>query len=514
MELRRTLQREPPVPTLPPYLQLRRLHTKVGDFGYSTALALAAYLVAGSASAVALGASGVGQVLIYPYYTVRTSPGSSSPYNSLLSIVNGTSLGKVVKLRFREALAGASVFEVNVFLSARGVWTTAVVPVTDGAMALTTDKSCTVPSLIAPSTPSLSPNYFSGSAYASDPLGSDPGRMREGFVEVLEMGSIRPSTALEGAVTPIAGKPTCILGSDTAIAADLDPPSGRLYGSLTLVNVLEGTAYEYDAAALEQWSTVAQYSPPGSGRPTLDQAVPAVSSVFTNGKLLVSTWDRGLDAVNAVLSAGTTQAEFMREATVNGATDIVYTFPTKPLAVSTTQAVAPFFQTLTSMGACEPSVDYSLSRDEEVYFPDQDLFGYGIDGDAAMCWASTVQSLNATWPNPTAVLGSHAGLRHFIGGLEHTVPLPTKFSAGIAGQAFVRRGANRDLRPAKPTSITDVATGVQVMSNDVVYSGLPVIGVTMMRYQNGVVPVSNVQTLSNYGAGSTVKSLPYVITTP
>jgi len=255
-----------------------------------------------------------------------------------------------------------------------------------------------------------------------------------------------------------------------------------------------------------------QYSPAGSGRPTLDDVVPAVSSVFADGNLLVSLWDRGVDAINAVLSAGTTQAEFMREASVNGATDIVYTLPTKPLSVSATKAVAPFSVLLTGNGACEPSLDYSMNREEDVYFPDENSFG--PDGDAVLCWTSTVQSLNAVWPNPTAVLGSLAGLRHYTAGSEYPVPVPTKFASGIAGLAFVPTPANRDLRPSKPTSITSAVTGVQMTSSNVVYRGLPVVGVTMMRYQNGVVPLAGMPTLSNYGAGSTVRSLPYVVVAP
>lgn len=68
---------------------------------------------------VSLGANGLGQVLIYPYYSVRLAPGIASPYNALLLVVNGAPRGKAVKVRFREALAGAPVFEATVFLSLR-----------------------------------------------------------------------------------------------------------------------------------------------------------------------------------------------------------------------------------------------------------------------------------------------------------------------------------------------------------------------------------------------------------
>lgn len=57
---------------------------------------------------------------------MRLAPGTASPYNALLSVVNGAPRGKAVKVRFREALTGAPVFEATVFLSLRDVCTAAV----------------------------------------------------------------------------------------------------------------------------------------------------------------------------------------------------------------------------------------------------------------------------------------------------------------------------------------------------------------------------------------------------
>ena len=58
-------------------------------------------LGAGSASAVTLNADGLGQVLLYPYYTVREASAGNA-YNSLLSVVNSTQSAKAVKVRFLE----------------------------------------------------------------------------------------------------------------------------------------------------------------------------------------------------------------------------------------------------------------------------------------------------------------------------------------------------------------------------------------------------------------------------
>lgn len=465
-------------------------------------VAMSMLLFSMTCHAVSLAVNGVGQVLIYPYFTVRNIPAQASPFNALVSVVNSSALGKVLKVRVREALTGASIYELNAFLGRRDVWTFAIVPTANGAGILTADTSCTLPTGLAATGVPSEKGTFTTANYVGDPLGADPGRVREGFIEVLEMGTIRRDSALERAVTHTGGRAPCDLGSEASIVADLDPPAGRLFGSLTEVNVLEGTAYEYDAVALEQWSDVAEYWAVGTGRPTLGDAKPAISSVVVGRQLIVSPWTSGVDAVSAVLAVGTTQAEFMRDAAVNGATDIVYTAPTKPLLVSATTASPPFSQKLTNIGACEFSTDYSMSRDEEVYFPDANSFG--PDGYAAMCWVTTVQSLNATWPNPTAVIGSRANLRHYTASNE-VLPLPTVFSSGVAGQAFIPSEWPRELRPSSPTVITDIVSGTQTISGNVAYRGLPIIGVTMMRYVNGVVPVAGQSTLSNYGAGATVK---------
>ncbi len=89
--------------------------------------------LAGAADAVMVNPNGLGQVLIYPYYTVRSPAGAGlASYNTLLSIVNTTTSTKAVKVRFREGKASAEVLDFNVFLSPLDVWTAAVEPLGAG----------------------------------------------------------------------------------------------------------------------------------------------------------------------------------------------------------------------------------------------------------------------------------------------------------------------------------------------------------------------------------------------
>ena len=72
---------------------------------------------AGLANAVELNPDGLGQVLIYPYYTVNKSQ------DSLFSVVNTTGVGKAVKVRFLEGYNSREVLDFNLFLSPNDVWT-------------------------------------------------------------------------------------------------------------------------------------------------------------------------------------------------------------------------------------------------------------------------------------------------------------------------------------------------------------------------------------------------------
>ena len=82
--------------------------------------------VADSAQAVHINADGLGQVLIYPYYTAR-STASGNAYVTALSVVNTTASAKAVKVRFLEGKNSREVLDFNLFLSQYDVWTAGIV---------------------------------------------------------------------------------------------------------------------------------------------------------------------------------------------------------------------------------------------------------------------------------------------------------------------------------------------------------------------------------------------------
>lgn len=71
-------------------------------------LALSATLASTPVSALILNPGGVGQVMLYPYYTVNKGQ------DTLLSVINTSEHGKVAKIRFLEGYNGRSVLEFSV----------------------------------------------------------------------------------------------------------------------------------------------------------------------------------------------------------------------------------------------------------------------------------------------------------------------------------------------------------------------------------------------------------------
>ena len=313
---------------------------------FAALMAVIGSISAASANSMHVSTNGTGQVLLFPYYTARGGT------VSLLSLVNTTTQAKAVRVNVREARGGFVVAQFNVYLSAKDVWTAAIVSDADGAQLVTNDTSCTAPA-IGPGLP------FSADSYSADvsTLRSRD-RTREGYLEVIEMASIPNAKPTGIGVTHVAGVPPCRVGS-TAVtgsayeppAADLIAPTGGLMGSLSFVNVAKGMLASAAPTAIENfWLT-------GTGAPT-PGVVPANSSAMdlTSGKntsiafagtsfeYVGSTYTRAteqytarfstsLDAVSALLTTSSlyTEYAFSQDQVLN--TLVMMTMPTKPYYV-------------------------------------------------------------------------------------------------------------------------------------------------------------------------------------
>ncbi|SDU35915.1 hypothetical protein [Halopseudomonas salegens] len=329
----------------------------------SQAVALAASLgMAASAHAVNVNPDGLGQVLLYPVYTV-----DNENYTSI-SVTNTTDEFKAVKVRFLEGEMSREVLDFNLYLSPEDVWNGAVVRTAEGARLITNDTSCTAPSI--PRGPAPGGVEFRGNEWipSAQPVPTgDRGRI--GYVEVIEMGELDPTHVLEPGVTvedaiehALTAEGTFEPGNCEAVVnawrpggswiADnndgVSPPEGGLYGIGTIVNVLNATMIGYDSIALDNFwlSRVEieagdvgspQHTAPGDLFPNIGQGTEiatfpdgstlGMDSTFTIGDEL--TPQPGINAVSAVLAKTAIMNDYSIEAGVRAKTEFVVNFPTK-----------------------------------------------------------------------------------------------------------------------------------------------------------------------------------------
>jgi hypothetical protein len=315
--------------------------------------------IANMANAVNLNPDGLGQVLLYPYYTVNNSQ------NTLLSVVNTTSNGKAVKVRFLEGYNSREVLDFNLFLSPYDVWTANVFKLSDGGVAgdgagiFTTDNSCTAPTFTSgPLANGAGYQAFLHYAYtgtASDGGPSGDDRTLEGHFEMISMADITAGTLLTD-ITHVNGVPAKCSAAEGLLeagTADIIPPTGGLFGAASVVNVGQGTYYAYNADAIDGFTTTTLVSGTGSLDPSLRDAndaggATATAYVFNNGALVTAPYNssQAIDAVSALFDASNVYNQYQHAADGSTGSDWVVTFPTKRFYVDTlyapTAPIAPF----------------------------------------------------------------------------------------------------------------------------------------------------------------------------
>jgi hypothetical protein len=214
---------------------------------------------ASAAHAVHVNPDGLGQVLLYPYYTVQNN------FVTAIHVVNTTDQAKAVKVRFLEGKNSKEVLDFNLYLSPHDVWTGTVVPdAANGAKLTSTDTSC-----IAPGQISAGGEAFRNFEFATDPGSADPNRRAEGYVELIEMGVLTDSAQIT-AVTHVAGTPpgcAVIAAADFAGTVPVSAPTGGLFGSGHLVSVDGGVRASYDPTALDDFSDIPIWFTSGRPRP-------------------------------------------------------------------------------------------------------------------------------------------------------------------------------------------------------------------------------------------------------
>jgi hypothetical protein len=441
---------------------------------YTAVVAGLGALGAVQAGAVNINPDNTGEVLIYPYFTVRNN------FVTSFTVVNtSTTHTTVAKVRFLEGKNSAEVLDFNLYLSPRDVWSGTITDNGTGGTLSTTDRSCTAPQVFGsyagiPATPFV--NYFytgQVGGVAADSGGITLDRTREGYIEIIEMGVLadgaltgglgsatdpaaNPSTpkgiAVAAAVkhgssgsppvsTGPAGTFICGLVQDNTVGflsngSDILEPVDGLTGNGIIINSSNGTEFAYEPVALANFFNSpivpnALYFPPQQDAPTLNNAFPFRSDVFvsiagTPTVLTVSDWSAapaggtGIDAVSAVLMRSAILNEY--DVSPNFKTDWVITEPTKRGYVfpQTPLATGPFANIFTGTSpnavSCDPVLVTAYDREEAPYVQQQGiLFSPQPQGSVAgfgnICYETTVITVAPFGVNAPAVnVASTAGI--------------------------------------------------------------------------------------------------------
>lgn len=425
-------------------------------------------LSASQLQAVQLSTEGVGEVLIYSYYTVNKD------LNTLYSIVNTTDQAKALKVRFLEGENGQNVLNFNVYLSPFDVWVGALVPTTStiqnhvnelSVLHVSNDTSC-VPYL------NKSGQEFLPYVIELDQPNDNLLRARDGHIEVLEMGVLAGDAAAavehdnQGIPNDCEAIELAWSSGEWSMDA-LQEPTGGLYGSASLVNVGQGISFSYDAIALNDfWQRLGEHTETGSLLPDLSSAIPRSFVLMPNGVLANSRWHTGFEAVSAVLMSTEVYNEYAHDIFINGKSEWVLTFPTKSYHVNPEAAAsAPFTMNWNGIESCDEIAIQLWDREEQVDPP----FSCGgitcppIATGPEICYSSNVLEFlaNGFPANTTSeILGADNKSRYETVAVQHAT------ESGWAQLNFL----NQDKRMI-PVSGAE-------------YEGLPVTGFVVQQFTN------------------------------
>jgi hypothetical protein len=487
---------------------------------------LAGLGAAGTAEAVYLNPNSTGQVLVYPYYTVQSASGNA--FNTYLSVVNTTTRAKAVKVRVLEGKTSAEVLDFNLFLSPNDMWTAAIIPsdATAGSVArmLTADVSCTNPVGNLPIANGGEPfRNFQYSTGADALPGTGLDRTREGYVEIIEMGTLTGAWA--AAVTHnSAGIPAncAVVRGQTLTPSSIEAPTGGLVGLGVLINVNAGQDAGYKADALEAFSSVSQYTDAGFITPSLASATPATSVVVTAGTqgvgssplaitayrstfVTTSTVAAGARAVASVYMHTGVINEYVLDTASASLTDWVITQPLKRVFVNNVTAAQPYTNVLTANGACE-TIGFTYFNREEA-----SAVAAGADfsplppagSPNSLCWESNVLSIrNGAAHMPAVTTPPTSGV---LGSVNVTnVAVTGSFQNGWGRLTFTGTGATIDGMGSSGSEraamdSTALATTLSAVA-PVTFFGLPVTGFMVRTLRNGNLTCGTATCQGNYGS--------------
>lgn len=426
-------------------MKLLNARKKLVTMAVASAVAGGAMLSA-PAQAMNVSQNNKGEVLLFPYYSVKNG------FDTIFSVTNTSASTALIKIRFREALNSREVRDFNVALSPKDVWNGVITnDGSTGAVIRTYDNSCTSPN--KPAWTAVGSGYqvgfstarFSGTYDDTQGVGpTDASRTTEGYFEVYLMGlsNNELDNIAVWAKHDSAGVPNNCAAIDAAFATtgatftaafsnyDLVAGDNVLKGHETMINVANGTAFDAEPTAIEDFRTTGAivYAPTDNQPDLTSGDIGAVANVLNNGAAQTVTANSGLsqDNVSALLMATDVVNEYVTggSSTVTS-TSWVLTFPTKhyyadPLDAGCTAAGAalpPFTTCFGDVGgvakAPDPVGDSYWNREEGSPLTPVAGTNFSPYDPASPTGASLPHEVNVVDFNGSALFGSgnnHLGI--------------------------------------------------------------------------------------------------------
>lgn len=432
---------------------------------------MALLLGAGSATAVNINNNGIGEVLIFPYYTVNNN------FDTFYSVVNTTAHTKALKVRILEGENSQEVLLFNVYLSPYDVWVGRLSFTTSGinghvgepsAFHSSPDQSCAP--FLNKSEQEFLPYIIETSQAPYGFVNTSLQRSTDGHIEVIEMGTVVGDSA-EAATHNSNGIPEDCEQLEQAWAfndsywstnpqQDILAPSGGLSGTGTLLNVTDGIAVAYNAVALQNFANNGEnsHTSPADLFPSL-QSADSESQILHKGQIITANWPSGIEAVTAVLMQHNLFNQYDLTEALAAKTEWVINFPTKTFHVTRQQgAIAPFSEPWDGDQACESA--------NAVVWDEAHLSNPSMSLD--LCYA--VNSIEFLQPGGSSNAVSSILASDNLSSID-IVDINNATKAGWMKLSFDAQNQN----------MTD--------NNEVDYQGLPALGFMVNKHTNAAAPV-------------------------
>jgi hypothetical protein len=467
------------------------------------ALAAAVFAGLGSGAAMAghVNPAGTGQFLIYPYYTVQQANGNA--FNTYVTVVNTTTTGKVVKVRFREGKNSREVLDFNLYLSPNDVWV-GILSAADATTAspgrLTTpDTSCTNPAI-----PATGVDFRNFAMVATEDFVADKSlaRTREGYLEMYELATVT-GTTLDAITHGATGVPAdCAAVQGTAPTLNISIPTGGLTGTGTLINVNNGSDTVYKATAIANFAGLPLAPTLGTEQGNATNADPwsMVTTATSDGvtpadRYYLSDFATGVNAVSSMLMASNVMNEFIIDAATLSATDWVVTFPTKRFYYATTSpfaATTPFTAAGTTAGACEVIGFGYVNREERgAQASGADFSPPPPAGPAStLCWEANVVSIRGDATSGASIVLGSQNVRD--------IAITTGAQNGWGKLSFNGTNATTNGIVSLASSVTGNWTAVTTAAGSQRYLGLPTLGFMVRTFNNGTLTCGAAACQGNY----------------